>query len=53
MTYKELRSLRSSDQMQAEVVDILPEGFKEYYIKVYNLKYDEKPDYQTFRELLE
>ena len=53
LTREDLRSLRSCDQMQAEVVKILPEGFKEYYVSVCNLKYEDKPNYEQFRLLLE
>jgi hypothetical protein len=39
--------------MEIKALEFMPEGFKEYYRCVRELKFDERPDYETLKNLLE
>jgi hypothetical protein len=39
--------------MEIKALEFMPEGFKEYYRSVRALKFDERPDYETLKNLLE
>lgn len=39
--------------MENEVMEFMPPELKEYYKKVLKLEYDQKPDYESLRIILE